>query len=90
MNFLEIIGLKIVAIKGFRTDMRKKKNFRPQYIFFDDNETYIEINDQDYHDYHDCDSSAKILSINNNADNWKRMMVDEKFYPDADMDIGFY
>jgi len=90
MDIREIIGLKIVAIKGYRSDMRRKKGFRPQYIFFDDNETYIELDDQDYHDYHDCDSTAKRILVWRDAINWKRIMEDEKHYPDCDMDIGYY
>jgi hypothetical protein len=84
-----IIGLKVVAIKGFRTDMRRKKGFNPEFVLFDDKETYIELNDQDYHSYHDCDSSARLIQVMKDSQRWRIMMEDEKSYPDADSDIGW-
>ena len=89
MDIEKIIGLKVVAIKGYRYDMRKKRNFSPQYIVFDDEKTFIELEDQDYFTYHDADSSAKTISINQDARFWKVLMSDEKCYPDADEDIMF-
>jgi hypothetical protein len=89
MKLAEIIGLKVVAIKGWRTDMRRKKGFSPQWILFSDHLTYIELDDQDYYAYHDCDSSAKTIQVWQNADRWKAMMEDEKHYPDADTNIGW-
>lgn len=84
-----IIGLKVVAIKGFRTDMRRKKGFDPEYILFDDEKTYIEIDRQDYHTYHDCDSSARLIQVKRDSAFWEFMMTDEKTYPDADAAIGW-
>jgi hypothetical protein len=89
MDIANIIGLKVVAIKSRRIDMRKKKNFRPQYIVFDDGKTFIELEDQDYYTYHDADSSAKTISINQDAKFWKFLMSDEKRFPDSDEDIMF-
>ncbi len=89
MELANIIGLEVVAIKGRRHDMRKKKNFSPQYIIFNDEKTFIELEDQDYYTYHDADSSAKTISINQDPRFWKLLMSDEKRYPDADEDIMF-
>lgn len=92
MQYLEIqdiIGLKVVAIKGFRTDMRRKKNFDPEYILLDDKQTYIELDRQDYYAFHDCDSMARRIQVKRNADNWERMMTNEKTYPDADNTIDY-
>jgi hypothetical protein len=89
MDIAKIIGLKVVAIKGMRTDMRRKKGFSPDFILFDDGQTYIELDDQDYYAYHDCDACAKTIQVWQNADRWKAMMEDEKHYPDADKDIGW-
>jgi hypothetical protein len=58
-----IIGLKVTAIKGFETDRRKTKYISPKFILFDDEETYIELEDQDYYSYHDCSTSAKHIRI---------------------------
>ena len=90
MEFLKLIGLKVVAVKGFRTDMRRKKHFSPQYILFDDGKTYIELEDQDYITYHDCATSAKHISIMQSEASWKIMMEFSDRYPDADTDIGYY
>lgn len=84
-----IIGLKVVAIKGFRTDMRRKKGFDPEYILFDDEKTYIEIERQDYHTYHDCDSMARVFQVKRDPGNWKFMMENEKTYPNADTDLSW-
>lgn len=89
MEIQKIIGLEVVAIKGIRTDMRKKINFRPQYIMFDDEKTYIELDEQDCFTYHDCDYSAKTIHVLQDEVTWNRIMENEKHYPDADLDIGW-
>ncbi len=90
MEFEKLIGLKVVAIKGWRTDMRRKKNFSPEWIMFSDHQTFIELEDQDYITYHDCATSAKHISIRQDAARWKAIMEDPDHYPDADTDIGYY
>jgi hypothetical protein len=90
MEIQKIIGLKVVAIKGVRTDMRRKKHFYQQYILFDDGKTYIELDDQDYYTYHDCDSGAKRISVWQDESVWRRIIANENHYPDADMDINWY
>lgn len=86
MKLKKIIGKKVVAIKGFRTDMRRKKGFTAEYVLFDDGETYIELEDQDCHTYHDHDSDAKIIRVRQNKKLWEDMMSNEKNYPAADTD----
>jgi len=64
MKLFDLIGLKVVAVKGETKRMNTNpKNIDPEYIFFDDGETFIHIEDQDYHEYHDCDASAKNIQI---------------------------
>lgn len=87
MKLQQIVGLKIVAIKGYRTDMRRKKYFSPEYILFDDRETIIELEDQDYFAYHDCDSLARRIHVRKDKTSWERMMTDEKHYPTADREL---
>jgi len=87
MELNKIIGLKVVAIKGIRTDRRKKRHFSPEYVLFDDKMTYIELQDQDYYIYHDCSGSAKHIQIYNDKEHWHLMMNDHDLYPDADIDI---
>jgi hypothetical protein len=89
MDIANIIGLKVVAIKSFRTDLRKKRNFSPRYILFNDGKTYIELEDQDPYTYHDFDFGAKNISVMQDARVWGAIMHDEKRYPDADEDIMF-
>ena len=42
-----LIGKSVVAVKGTRTD-RRIKDVSPQYIMFNDDETFVELEDQDY------------------------------------------
>jgi hypothetical protein len=89
-TLLDIIGKKAVSLKGFRTDMRNKKGFPIVYILFDDGETYIELEDQDYYTYHDCNGSAKLIKIFKDKRVWEMIMSDAKHYPDADIDPMWY
>ena len=89
LEIQDIIGLKVVAIKGFRTDMRRKKGFQPEFILFDDKETYIELESQDGYTYHDCDYSARLIQVRRDSQRWRIMMEDEKSYPDADSYISW-
>lgn len=82
----DIIGLKVHSIKSFCKDKRKKKNFEPHIILFTDKKTFIELEDQDYYSYHDCDSSAKVLRIFREKQLWNRYNTDPS-YRDADIPI---
>jgi hypothetical protein len=88
MELEKIIGLKVVGIKGFCVDKRRKKKFTPSYILFDDDKTFIELEDQDYFTYHDCDSAAITISVRQNVNMWKRINEDKIAFPDADLDIN--
>ncbi len=59
-NLKKIIGLKIVSIKGLQNNKTE-----PRYILFDDNETFIELEEQDI-SFHDCSSMARIITIRQN------------------------
>tara|TARA_R110000868_G_scaffold177798_3_gene416916 strand:+ start:363 stop:623 length:261 start_codon:yes stop_codon:yes gene_type:complete len=84
----ELIGLTIVAVKGYKEKDARKKNPRiePVYIFFNDEETYIQLDEQDYHEYHDCSSSARILNINKDKEYYKNMFTWDGLV-DANTDI---
>lgn len=84
MELNKILNLKVVAIKGFELDRRITKRIEPRYILFDDGKTYIELEEQDYHTYHDCSTCARVLNTVSNEDTWK-MILDG--YPDANIDI---
>jgi hypothetical protein len=89
MILTDLVGFKILAVRGIRMDMRRKKGFYPQYILFDDGKTFIEIEDQDYYTYHDCDGSAKVMQIVQSKWQWKGMMNDQKRFPVADVGLGW-
>jgi hypothetical protein len=89
-SLMDVVGKKIVAIKGFRSDMRRKRGFSAIYVMFDDGETYLEFESQDYYTYHDCDPNAKIIRTFKNKMFWDLVMTDEKHYPDADIDPSWY
>ncbi len=83
----KIIGKKVLEIKGFETD-RRKKRIRPQYILFDDGKTYLILEDQDTHDYHDCDYSARTIEIRQDLLTWNIIHENEdKASPHANIDI---
>lgn len=84
MILTDLVGFKILAVRGFRMDMRRKKDFSPQYILFDDGKTYIELETQDFYTYHDCDSSARIIRIMQSDAHWKNIFDDIKHFPEAD------
>lgn len=85
----QLIGLTIVDIRGFNSTGSKKKGqyILPQYILFADEETLIELEEQDYYAYHDCASSARHICIFKNKTKWKDIYYDKKHFPKANMDI---
>lgn len=83
-----LIGKSVIAVKGFRAD-RRVKRVDPQYIMFDDHETFIEFENQDYYTYHDCASSAKHISVYRDRDRWERIMNDDHFLDATEDSVGF-
>ena len=83
----KIIGKKIVAIRAFQSDRRKKTGLIPTYILFDDKETVLELMEQDYYDYHDCNSSARQIMVHTDV-RFRKIIFDniDGVYPDANFD----
>ena len=54
MNVKSIIGKTVEYVK------EDKGTF---YILFNDGKTYIELEEQDYHAYHDCSMNAREIDI---------------------------
>lgn len=79
----ELIGKSIIAIRGWRSDMRRKKEIEPAYILFSDQETIMCLDEQDYYDYHDCSTSAREIRIFKDKKRWFQIFNDKKYYPDA-------
>ena len=87
MYLLDIIGKKVLTIRSFRTDMRVKRYLKPEYILFDDGETYIELEDQDYYAHHDCATSAKHINVYGHKEKWEKIFSDLDHYPEANGEI---
>jgi hypothetical protein len=82
MTFTDIIGLKIVAVKGIPKGYQTKKESKDvptEYILFSDGETVLRLDEQDYYDYHDCNSSARELNLSKSKEMWDRIIS----YPDS-------
>ncbi len=75
IHFSNLIGKKIVAFRGFphKRPYEKKITTNLEFILFDDGETILHLDEQNYYDYHDCSSSARHLSLENNRELWERM-----------------
>jgi hypothetical protein len=83
-NFELILGLKVKHLKGNPHKQRVKyPKVELAYILFDDGKTFIELQDQCYIDFHDCDTSAKTLSVVTDAGYWAEVSE----YPDATEDV---
>lgn len=83
MELHKIVGLKVIAVRGFNGEKNVPKYIEPQYILFSDKETYIELAEQDYYDYHDCSSFAREVSVWQDSSRWKQMFLDKQHYPEA-------
>lgn len=86
----DLLGLKIVAVKGFRHKIDKRvKNpqIEPQYILFDDCKTFICLEEQDPYSYHDCSVTARHLWIREDEEQWSNIMDDDVHHPHANTDI---
>ncbi len=93
MDITTIINKKVVAIKGYNSRWNDKRiknhHTQPEYILFDDGRTFIELEKQDYHSYHDCSFSAREMSIQKDKDKWDNIM-NSKAYGDATGDLSKY
>lgn len=77
MEFKDLIGKKIVAIKGnipYNQRRRKHPDIPIEYILFSDRRTYLELEEQDYYSYHDCSPSARELYLIDDPIQWKYLM----------------
>jgi hypothetical protein len=77
MTLSDLIGLKIVAVKGWVSgvELKKKKPKIPsEFIFFDDGETFISLTEQDPYTYHDCDRMARGMSLIKNKELYDHQM----------------
>ena len=59
----QLIGLKIVGIKGLAYKYRSPQCIQPKFILFNDKMTILRLEEQDFERFHDCDTSARTLEI---------------------------
>lgn len=82
MDWKELIGKKIVALRGYvhkgyrdRTGIyHSAKETKLEFILFDDGETYLELEEQNAYDYHDCSPSARHLELQKDKIRWEALM----------------
>lgn len=84
MTWPELVGKKIVALRGIEAVKYGAKRTELRYILFDDGETFIELVEQDRYDYHDCSLSARDLEIRKDSAKWKQLFDKEGIYDEPD------
>lgn len=82
----KLIGKEIIAVRGRRNEFSFSKSVEARYILLSKEGTYIDLQEQDYHDYHDCSSSARYLTVREDVDSWKRILNDLVEFPEATED----
>jgi hypothetical protein len=83
MKLVDIVGKKVVGVKGYPPQKKSEKLIDPAFILFDDGETYLNLEEQDYYSYHDCSSSARIINLYKDKERWERFMT----FPDSNTSI---
>lgn len=87
MKWVDIIGKKIVALRGFKDNRPRpfgKEYVTLTYILFDDRESFLELKEQDRYEYHDCCDSARILNLRKDAKQWEQMYNQEKNFRECE------
>jgi len=83
MNDLnDLIKKTIISLRGSKR-RKNQKDIELEYILFDDGETFIQLDEQDYYDYHDCSTRAREITIYKNSEIWKNIKENNKNYGDA-------
>ena len=81
----QILNKKVEKIRGFKT-RKNQKDITPTFILFDDGETLIDLELQDYFTFHDYDPNARIIRVQKDKKLWHKIAHDNKF-EDANVDI---
>lgn len=76
-----LLNQRIVSLRGRKERKSNKRAKRIEFIMFDDGKTYIRLDEQDYHSYHDCSTLAREIEVYEDAEQWKRIMTDEWYGP---------
>ena len=71
MNWNDLIGKKVLCFRSHRPGKFKKPQL--DFILFDDGETFLQLQEQDYYSYHDCSASARHLDLRQDKEKWKKL-----------------
>jgi len=86
MELNKIIGKKVLTLRGYK-ERKNQKNIEVTYILFDDKETFIYLEEQDYYSYHDCSTSARHIGVEQNKEKWNNIATNNEQYGDTNIDI---
>ncbi len=87
VSWSTLIGKKVCAFRGFKEGQSKYAKLG--YVLFDDQETILELNEQDTHSYHDCNHSARELRLYKDSRFWTFLFDEEgDFRAVAAKDLG--
>lgn len=92
-NILKLVGKKVVDVRGCATKYDKKlKNpkLQPVFILFEGGRLFLELEEQDYHSYHDCSSWSREIHVRVDAKRWQNIKKNKLDYPKVTVDIGGY
>lgn len=83
MNISNILNKTVIAIKGYNIKCNDKRVkhpiIDPEFILFDDGETYIELEEQDYYSFHDCSSCAREITVHKDKERWNDIMTGKQY-----------
>lgn len=83
-----LVGLRIEKVVGYRMH-NKDKDFDVRFILFDDKETIMEFEEQDYYTYHDSNSFARTATLRKDSSYWERINRDEYYWPPCNTSFGY-
>ena len=73
LGIRDLIGLTVVAVKGCKTS--NSKVVSPEFILFNDGETIMDLEEQDYYTYHDCSSYARVITVSKNKERYNNILT---------------
>lgn len=82
----QIIGKSVEKVRGYK-GRKNQKYIEPTHILFNDGETFVKLNEQDYYSNHDCAFNARIINVYKDAGEWCKIAYDNDKFGDANMDI---
>lgn len=74
MGFRDLIGLSVVALRGYPYKTILGDRVDLDFVLFSDGQSYLKFGKQDTYDYHDCNHSARTVEVCRNKDEWERLM----------------